>query len=146
MNDEPVLANPAFRFGAQQGLKLRAVDDLKRGATNDATSVSTPITLPSWDHIAQMRALFHLKGSRRPLAMAKTDHADAYKQLPATTKDELAAAATLRHPVDGEWYGFIPHTPALRINRSCATLQLFIEGRSFADLQGAKNPTHRILR
>ena len=42
--------------------------------------------------------------------MAKADRADAYKQLPATTRDELAAAVTLRHPVDGMWYGFIPHT------------------------------------
>ena len=42
--------------------------------------------------------------------MTKADHADAYKQLPVTTKDEPAAAVTLRHPVDGEWYGFIPHT------------------------------------
>ena len=53
----PVLANPAFRFGVQQGQKLRAVDDLKRSATNDATFVATPMNLPSWDHIAQMCAL-----------------------------------------------------------------------------------------
>ena len=44
---ESVLANPAFRFGAQQGSKLRAVDDLKRSATNDATFVSTPRNLLS---------------------------------------------------------------------------------------------------
>ena len=43
----PVTANPAFRFGVQQGQKLRAVDDLKRSATNDATFVATPINLPS---------------------------------------------------------------------------------------------------
>ena len=42
--------------------------------------------------------------------MAKADYADAYKQLPAATKDELAAAVTLRHPVDGLRHGFIPHT------------------------------------
>ena len=42
--------------------------------------------------------------------MAKADHADAYKQLPVTTNDEPAAVVTLRHPVDGEWYGFIPRT------------------------------------
>ena len=107
---KPVLANPAFRFGVQQGRKLRAVGDLKRSATNDATFVATPINLPSWDHIAQMRALYYLKGDRRPLAMAKADHADAYKQLPVTTNDELAAAVTLKGPVDGQRYGFIPHT------------------------------------
>ena len=45
--------------------------------------------------------------------MAKADHADAYKQLPVATKDELAAAVTLKGPVGGEWYGFIPHTQLL---------------------------------
>ena len=44
------------------------------------------------------------------MAMAKADRADAYKQLPATTKDELAAAVTLKDPMGGEWYGCIPHT------------------------------------
>ena len=110
VNGKPVIANPTFRFGVQQGSKLRDVDDLKRSATNDATFVSTPINPPSWDQIAQMCALYYLKGDRRPLAMAKADHADAYKQLPVTTKDELAAAVTLKDPVGGEWYGFIPHT------------------------------------
>ena len=110
VDGKPVLANPAFRFGVQQGSKLRAVDDLKRSATNDATFVSTPINLPSWGHIAQICALYYLKGDRRPLAMAKADHADAYKQLPATTEDELAAAVTLKNPAGGQWYGFVPHT------------------------------------
>ena len=107
---KPVRANPAFRFGAQQGKKLRAVDDLKRSATNDATFVATPINLPSRDHVAQMCALYYLKGDRRPLAMAKADRADAYKQLPVTTEDELAAVVTLKDLVDGQWYGFIPRT------------------------------------
>ena len=110
VNGEPVQANPAFRFGVQQGEKLRAVDDLKRSATNEATFVATPINLPSWDHIAQMCSLYYLKGDRRPLAIAKADHADAYKQLPVATKDELAAVVTLKDLVDGRWYGFIPRT------------------------------------
>ena len=42
--------------------------------------------------------------------MAKADRTDAYKQLPATTRDELAAAVTLRHPLDGGRRGFIPRT------------------------------------
>ena len=42
--------------------------------------------------------------------MAKADHAGAPKQPPVTTKDELAAAVTLRRPVDGGRYGLIPHT------------------------------------
>ena len=82
-----VLANPAFRFGVLQGQKLRSVDDLKRGATNDATFVATPINLPSWDHKAQMRALYYLKGDRRSLAMAMAGRANAYKQQPVTTNE-----------------------------------------------------------
>ena len=42
--------------------------------------------------------------------MAKTDHADAYKQPPVATNDEFAAVVTLGHPVNGEWYGFIPRS------------------------------------
>ena len=42
--------------------------------------------------------------------MAKADRADAYKQLPVTTNDELAAVVTLKDPIDGRRYGFIPHT------------------------------------
>ena len=37
--------NPAFRFGVQLGVKLRAVDDLKRGRTNGAASMQTPENL-----------------------------------------------------------------------------------------------------
>ena len=44
---EDVTVNPAYRFGAQQAEKLRAVDDLKRSSANEATSVLTPINLPS---------------------------------------------------------------------------------------------------
>ena len=44
VRDEPVKAKTDFLFGAQQGAKLRAVDDLKRSATSDATFISTPYT------------------------------------------------------------------------------------------------------
>ena len=141
---EPVLANPAVRFGAQQGSKLRAVDDLERSATNDATFASTPINLPSWDHIAQMCALFYLKGNRLPLAMAKADHADAYKQLPAATKDELAAVVTLKRPVGGEWYGFIPHTQLFGSTAAALHYNCF-SSHCFLDLQSAKNTAYWLL-
>ena len=47
MNGELVVANPAFRFGAQHVDKLRAVDDLERGSTNETTFAKTPINIPS---------------------------------------------------------------------------------------------------
>ena len=46
VDGEPVIANPAFRFGVQPGSKLRAAENLERSATNDATFASTPINLP----------------------------------------------------------------------------------------------------
>ena len=106
VGDEPFIASR----GAQQGQKLRAVDVFKRSATNVAASISTPINLPSRRHLAQMCSLFQLKGDRRSLVVAMADRADAYKQLPATTEDELTAVVTSRHPVGGMRYGFIPHT------------------------------------
>ena len=46
--------NIAFRFGVCQFGKLRARDDLRHNMANLATSILTPITLPSWGHIAQL--------------------------------------------------------------------------------------------
>ena len=110
VGQQKMSVNPAYRFGVQQAEKLRAVDDLKRSRTNEATAVTTPINLPSWDHIANMCIFFRKQGETRPLAMAKADHADAYKQLPLKAEDEQAAVVTLQSPEDGKWYGFIPKT------------------------------------
>ena len=117
VGDEPLVANPAFRFGVQQGEELRAFEHLKRSSTNDAAFLATPINLPSWGHIAHMCSVFHLKGDRRPLAMAKADHADAYKQLPVATRDELAAAVTMKTPIDSPF-------AAIRIYRRWPPLHL----------------------
>ena len=53
-NGELVIVNPAFRFGALQVAKLRAVDDLKMSSANEDALAKTPIKLPSRDHVAQM--------------------------------------------------------------------------------------------
>ena len=102
--------NPACRFSAQQVGKLRSADDLKRSSTNEAAFVKTPVNLPSWGHIAQRSMLFDRGGELRPLAMAKADNADAYKQLPIKRADELAVVVALRNPPDGMRRGFIPRT------------------------------------
>ena len=103
-----VVANPASRFGVQHVDKLRAVDDLKESSTNEAAFVKTPIDVPSWEHIAQTRALLESGGESRPLAVAKANHADAFKQLPLLREGEMAAVVTLRSPAAGPRYGFIP--------------------------------------
>ena len=46
--------NFPFRFGVEQMHKLRARVDLLRNLVKLRTSVITPITLPTWDHIAQL--------------------------------------------------------------------------------------------
>ena len=70
VGEEPVVANPAFRFGVQRGEELRAVGYLKRSSTNGATFVPTPINLPSWADAARTRPLFQLGGDRSPLSIA----------------------------------------------------------------------------
>ena len=57
-DDGSQLANPAFRFGAQQGEKLRAVDNLKRSQTDRATAIRTPVNLPIWGHFAAVIRTF----------------------------------------------------------------------------------------
>ena len=106
----PQLANPAFRFGVQQGTKLRAVDDLKRSQTNRAAAVRTPVNLPTWDHFSAVIRSFHEKGMSENLAMAKADHRDAYKQLPVKEDHKMLAVVTLKEPDTGEMRGFIPQT------------------------------------
>ena len=45
----------AFRFPTVQADKIRAGDDLKYGCVNPRYAGRTPITLPTWDHIGEMR-------------------------------------------------------------------------------------------
>ena len=54
--------------------------------------------------------LFDRKGESRPLALAKSDRADAYEQLPLRNEDEHVAAVTLKNPTDGPRYSYIPRT------------------------------------
>ena len=98
--------NAAFRFGVSQGSKLRACDDLRHNLVNVCTAVLTPITLPTWDHLAQMsKAVFP---SAKDWAFIKGDHASAYKQLPLDPKFANLTVVALRDPSSGRWMGFIP--------------------------------------
>ena len=45
-NGKTTVANPAYRFVAQQSDELRAVDDLKKSITGEATAVRGPTNLP----------------------------------------------------------------------------------------------------
>ena len=100
--DQPVVN--AFRFPVIQGEKIRACDDLKASLTNRACSVLSPITLPTWEHIAQISSELAL--SRRAIALGKADESDAYKKQPLSPSDATSAVITLYGP-DKKWYGFI---------------------------------------
>ena len=54
--------------------------------------------------------LLDSRGESRPPAMAKADHADAYKQRPFGKEAGLAAAVTRKNLTDGLLYGFVRRT------------------------------------
>ena len=110
INGVAARANPAPRFGVRKADKIRAGDDLEKSFASEATFISTPVNIPTWRHIAQMCLFFDLRGEIRTLAMAEAGRADAYRQFPLRTEDELTAAATLRNYQDGLFFGFAPGT------------------------------------
>ena len=110
MDGTPKDVNFSFRFGVQQGNKLRAVDDLRQSRANEATSVQTPINLPTWDHFSALCCQVQELAPSAKLAMGKADHEDAYKHLPLRPEDRDLAAVTLRCHDDGKHYCFLSRT------------------------------------
>ena len=110
--DSFVLQNPklniAFRFGVEQGAKLRACDDLRHSRTNLSCVVETPIKLVSWDHLAELTNL--VNDGSRDWGFFKADHEAAYKQLPLDYSHANLAVIALRSPTNGLWYGFLSRT------------------------------------
>ena len=100
--------NIAFRFGVEQGEKLRACDDLRHSRTNLSCVVETPIKLVSWDHLAELTNL--VSDGSRDWAFFKADREAAYKQLPLDSTHAKLAVIALRSPSDGRWYGFLSRT------------------------------------
>ena len=95
----------AFRFAVLQNEKIRACDDLLASGTNSSCSVLSPITLPSWEHVAHIAAELALSG--HDIAFGKGDESDAYKKQPMKPPDAFLAVITLQGP-DGRRYGFVP--------------------------------------
>ena len=102
--------NHAFRFGVVQGEKIRACDDLKANGVNSATHITTPITLPSWGHIASSVLRFQHFNPSASLSLIKADHEAAYKQLPLDPSEAGLAAVTLLNPTSNSWCAFLPRT------------------------------------
>ena len=76
------------KWPIQRSGKLGAAGDLKRGSAYPDPSLSL-----SRGHVLQLCDLYRFRGGPRPLAVAKADHADVYKQLPLLAEDDLAGAA-----------------------------------------------------
>lgn len=101
-------ANLAFRFPVIQGAKIRACGDFKYGLINLCAADLTPITLPTWGHIAQIAA--DLSTPPREWSFMRADHKAAYKNLPLNPDQSRFCIAPRRSPGDSEWYGFSPRT------------------------------------
>ena len=86
--------------------KLRACDDLRRNLVNLWTSVITPITLPTWDHIAQLRRDAFRTNTK--WTFLKADHDSAYKQLPLDPDFAGITVVALRGPATSKWHSFFP--------------------------------------
>ena len=86
--------------------KLRARDDLRRNLVNLRTSVITPITLPTWDHIAQLSKDAFRTNTKR--TFLKADHDSAYKQLPLGPDFAGITVSPLRGPTTSKWHAFFP--------------------------------------
>ena len=106
----PQLANPAFRFEAQQREKLRASGDRKRSQTNRAAAARAPVTLPAWDRFSSMFGTLQVAGAPECLAIARAENKDAYKRLPEFDEHRMLAVVTLKDPNAGKTRGPIPHT------------------------------------
>ena len=74
---------------------------------NLCTIALTPITLPTWDHLAQIAKRVH--HANTDWAFLKGDHASAYKQLPLVPRYANLTAIALRNPQAGKWTGFVPN-------------------------------------
>ena len=122
--------NIAFRFGVDQGGKLRACDDLKRSLTNLACSVLTPIKLVSWDHVAELCRL--VSSAAFDWEFSKADHEADYKQLPLEGKHSQLAVIALKGPKTKRRYGFFIRT--MVFGAVAAVLHYNVFSRTLAEL------------
>ena len=76
-------------------------------ASRSCSAVS-PITLPSWDHIARISP--DLSVPRRPLALGMSDESDACENRPLSLEDALSVVITL-YGMGGIWRGFLSRSP-----------------------------------
>ena len=96
----------ASRCAVKQAGKIRSCDDLRHSRTNRGVRVSSPITLPTWDIIAQQ--CYIIADSPKELGLGVNDHESAYKHHPVRPDHADLAVVALRPPADGKQYVFAP--------------------------------------
>ena len=98
---------PVCRFAVYQHGKLRPCDNLRRSHSNAASSVGTPVSLPTVDHLAFLLDAIQGKDGRA-CAVFKADHANAYRQLPLRPSHARFGLVVARCPSSGEVGVFVP--------------------------------------
>ena len=106
----PQQANASFRFGVQQGAKLRAGGDPKRSQWNRVAAEQTPVNLAARDRVSAISRMFQEAVSLDCSATASTDHEDALKQPPVCDGRRMLSVGTISGPNSGKVRCFIPRT------------------------------------
>ena len=100
--------NVAFRFGVEQGAKLRACGDLRHPKPNLACAVSTPFKLALW---GDLDGIYRSINNGLPVwIFSKADREASYKQLPLNEGHSKLAVIALWRPAGGRRYGFFSRT------------------------------------
>ena len=100
--------NFAFRFPVVQIDKIRCCDDLLHAQTNQFCRIDSPITLPSWDLVAEI--CLSTKSSGIDWCFGKVDHCSAYKNLPIRPSDQRFSYITIKNPSTGRFVAMAPKT------------------------------------
>ena len=93
-------------FGVEQMNELRACGDIRQNMVNLRNSVLTPITLPTWDHIAQLSKDAYRANTK--WAFLKADRDSEYKQLPLDPDYAGITVVAPRDPAASKWRAFPP--------------------------------------
>ena len=112
-------------------------DDLRHNMVNLGTSAMTPITLPTWGHMAQVAKRVHTSGME--WAFLKGDRASEYKQLPLGPKYANLTAVALRNHSSVKWMAIIPR--ALLFGAASAVIHYNCFSRALAVLLNQYFPT-----
>ena len=106
--EEKALHNIAFRFAVIQPENVRAIDDCKHARINEFCKIRTPISLPSWDHVAECTRM--ISSANREWGCAVADQHAAYKCEPLMPKHINLRIIAIWNPKSQRYFAFKPPT------------------------------------